>query len=635
MSEVGLTIETWKTEGDDIIFDPEVTPNRPDWMSVTGIAREVAAATNSRFQIPDARFQIPKPKNKLEINYKTDLKLCPRTSTVIIRNVRVKSSPEWLQKRIKQIGLRPINNLVDITNYVLWLYGNPLHVFDYDRIRGHTMTVERSSGGEEFRSLDGINYRLPKDAIIIKDVGRVIDLPPLKGGENTAVGSETKNILLHSIVCDPISTRRVSQALGLRSDSSTISERGVDPNGTTQAALKALELILELAGGEMASPLMETPQKPYPSWTVEVSHEKIEKVLGIKIDSKKVMAILESLELKTAMDTVTVPTFRNDLHIEEDIIEEIGRIIGYNSFPKTLPPSAVPTAKVAYAHSYDFDFSVKQILKGTGYSEIYTYSLISEDQLIKLGTDPGKVLRVDNPISKEYEYLRPDLFGNLLNALKLNQANFSDIKLFELGKEYKGSSCDKVREEYWLWGIVSGERFLETKGDLTLLLNHLGINFTVRPSTKVDDIEYAHPGRSATIETSPGEYLGFVSEIHPAILARWGIKNRAITWELKQEILEKSSNLTKKYQPIPKYPPIIEDISLLLPNRVLVGDIIQQIQAHKLISRAELLDSHENSKTFRIYYQDPQKNLTDKEVAEIKSKILAGLKEKFKVTPKK
>ncbi|MCL4397501.1 phenylalanine--tRNA ligase subunit beta [Patescibacteria group bacterium] len=638
MSEVGLTIETWREVEGDIIFDPEVTPNRGDWMSITGIAREVAAATGTKYTAPKLIAPPDKVKNPLEIKYKEDLKICPKTSTVIIRNVKVKSSPEWLQKRIKQIGLRPINNLVDITNYVLWLYGNPLHVFDYDKIRGHTMSVELAKGGEEFRSLDGINYRLPKDAIVIKDLGRVIDLPPLKGGENTAVSAETKNVLLHSIVCDPVLTRRVSQALGLRSDSSAVSERGVDPNGTTKAVLKALELILELAGGEVASPLMDVPEKPFPSWTVEVSHEHLERVLGIPVKPEKAKEIWESLELKTAMRqlsngtmySIEIPTFRNDLHIEEDLVEEVGRMIGYNSFPKTLPASPVPTTKVAYVHDYDFDYQIKQILKGAGYSEIYSYSLISEEQLNKLGINPSKTLRVDNPISKEYEYLRPVLIGNLLESLKLNLPNFSDIRLYEMGKIYRGDSCDKATEELWVDAILSGEKFYQAKGIIENVLDQLGIDFEIVPA---EPDSWTHPGRTAWVQIEK-KTIGFIFEIHPRLLAKFGINSRTTYWSLNRDILYKTANTNKVYSPISKYPPVIEDVSLVIPDKVLVGEVVDIIKENKLVSSVEMIDQHESSKTFRITYLDPTKNLTDKEVAEVKTKILKSLKEKLKVSPK-
>lgn len=632
LSEVGLTIEEWKEVDGDIIFDSEITPNRPDWMSIMGVAREIAAVTGEKLTLPK-NISVPNTKSTLELKYKDDPKLCPRTSRILIKNVKVKSSPEWLLKRIKQIGLRPINNLVDITNYVLWLYGNPLHVFDYDKIRGHSMVTELSKGGEEFRSLDGIDYKLPKNAIVIKDLGRVIDLLPLKGGENTAVSSETKNILLHSIVCDPVLTRRTSQALGLRSDSSAVSERGVDPNGTTKAALKALELILDLAGGEVASPLIEVPEKPLPTWTVDLNHERLEAVLGIKVDPKRVVSILESLDLKVSGNyKVTIPTFRNDIHIEEDLIEEVGRMIGYNSFPKTLPASAVPTIPVAYAHNYDFDYSVKQTLKGAGYSEIYTYSLISEEQLVRLGYDPSKVLRIDNPISREYEFLRPTLFGNLLDAVKVNQANFSKYKLYEFGKCYQGETIDRASEPYLIWAAIYGNNFLAAKGDLEHLLKSINAEVTIRPAVKSDNHFWMHPGRCAHIETEKKEYLGVLGEVSPTLLAKWGIKDRLVVWSLNISLLTKYLGPEKKYSPIPKYPAITEDITLNLPENVLIGDVAKTIwEVSSLIANIELLSSHENGKTFRITYQNKDRNLTDKDVAEIRVKVLKNLKEKLKV----
>lgn len=644
LSEAGLTVETWSAQGrsasggkevdSDIIFDPEITPNRPDWMSVFGIAREIAAITGARLKDPTPKLEIKKPKNPLEITVKPDFALVPRKTSVIIRNVKVKPSPEWLQKRIKQVGLRPINNLVDITNYVLWIYGSLLHVFDYDKIRGHQITIELSKGGEDFRSLDGIDYKLPKNAVIIKDVGRVIDLLPLKGGENTAASSETKNVLLHSVICDPVLTRRTSQFLGLRSDSSTIAERGLNPNGTIQALTHALSLILDLAGGEVASEITDLKKEDFEPWTVELSHEKLEQTLGFKIDPKTVLDYFTRLTLKPTINpkqdptfySVEIPTYRQDLRIEEDLIEEVARLYGYNQFPKTLPANPVPTAKVAYNRNFDFEYDLKQILTGAGYSEVYTYSLTSESQLTKLAIDPSKTLRVDNPISKEYEYLRPNLIGNLLEAVKLNLPNFSEIQLFELGKIYKGSSIDKFEEQYWLSAVVSADRFFEAKGVTESLLTQLGINYQITPSAK-DPIGWSHPGRTADI-TSGEHHLGAVGELHPSLLSRFGIKNRVVGWYLNYALLEKLANPKRTYHPVPKYPAVVEDISLIIPEKILYFDLIETIElSSKLVSSIQLLDTHENTKTLRITYLDPSKNLTDPEVAQIKSKFLKKLRD--------
>ncbi len=622
LCEAGLTVETWKEVDNDILFDPEVTPNRPDWLSVYGVAREIAAVTNSKLKIPSSK-QLLKPKSKLEITIKPNYNIVPRITSVIIKNVTVKPSPDWLQKRIKQIGLRPINNLVDITNYVLWEYGSLLHVFDYDKIRGHQMIVDQAKGGEEFRSLDGMDYKLPKGAIIIKDLGRVIDLLPLKGGENTASFNSTKNILVHSVIVDPVLTRRTSQALGLRSDSSSIAEKGLDPNGTMRAVLRASELILELAGGEVANEIIDHKAAEFKSWTVSVSHSRIEQVLGIKIPKSDVKNIFERLELKVEGDyKVTVPTFRNDIHIEEDLIEEVGRLYGYNNFPKTLPAAPVPTVPVAYAKNYDLEFEIKNTLAGFGYSEIYTYSLVSESHLLKLGIDPAKTLRIDNPISRDYEYLRPTLLGNLIESLKLNLPNFKDIQLFEFGKEYSGENLDKAKETTWLCGILTGEMFFEAKGIVEKILTQFGVNSKIiSPETQYT---WLHPGRQAIIENN----LGFFGEVHPTLLSRFGIKAKATTWGINYALLEKLADRTKKFQQIPKFPAIIEDLSLIIPEKVLYGEVVDAIKktSHLIVS-VDLLDVHGESKTLRLTYLDLTKNLTDKDVAEVREKVLRNLKE--------
>ncbi|OGG06327.1 phenylalanine--tRNA ligase subunit beta [Candidatus Gottesmanbacteria bacterium RIFCSPHIGHO2_01_FULL_42_12] len=617
LSAAGLTVEKWEEREGDTVLDSEITPNRPDWMSVYGTAREAAAILGLKLNEPKIKLGLKKINHPLPITIKPNYEIVPRITSVVISNITVKPSPEWLQKRIKQIGLRPINNLVDITNYVLWLYGGLLHVFDYDKIRGKNMSVELSKGGEAFRSLDGIDYILPQGAIIIKDVGRVIDLLPLKGGENTASYFDTKNVLLHSVIVDPIITRRTSQALGLRSDSSAIAERGLDPNVTLKALTHAMSLIVELAGGVVASEIIDHKEKTFEPWKVTVSHEKIERVLGIKVDKIRVKTIFESLGFGVKGEyTVTVPTFRSDIHLEEDLIEEVGRIIGYDNIPKTLPATPVPIEKVAYSRDFDFEYEVKQELKGAGYSEIYSYSLVSKKQILDMGYDPEKCFKILNPISLDFEYLRPQLFGNLLDAYKLNQPQFSNFKIYELGKRYLDG------EEYWLWGAQSGETFLECKGVVEKILLNFGVNFKLRPATTADNHYWFHPGRTLQIEDEKGKYMGVVGEVNPSFLTKWGIKGRATMWALNYDMFVKLTGREKLYQSIPKFPPIIEDITLTLPKMTLVGEVMEKIKSvSKLISHVELISVHEQNYSFRITYLDRNNNLTDKEIEPLRRKI--------------
>ncbi len=634
LSEVGLTIEKWEENppagGGDILFDPEVTPNRPDWLSVYGVAREIAAVTSAKLKQVKPVFP-DKSKTLLPIKITPNYKIVPRITSVTIKGVTVKPSPEWLQKKIKEIGLRPINNLVDITNYVLWLYGGLLHVFDYDEIHGAEMTVTQAKGGEDFRSLDGIDYKLPKGAIIIKDTDRIIDLLPLKGGENSASTSKTKNVLLHSVVVDPVLTRRTSQFLGLRSDSSAVAEKGLDPNSPPLAVSSALKLILELAGGEVASQILDHKEREFKPWTVSLNHQRLEGVLGLKITPGEVKNIFERLELKVkGQYEVTVPTFRHDLHIEEDLIEEVGRIYGYNKFPTILPTNPPPTVPVAYGRNYNLEYEVKQTLAGFGFDEIYTFSLVSEDQLIKLGIDPLKVLRVDNPISKENEYLRPKLLGNLLEAVKLNEANFQEIKIFELGKIYMGESVDKRIEKYSLSGAIKGERFLEVKGVVEAFCQKFGIKGTIKKADKKSIEIWDHPDKAGEIVVDSERIIGYVAEISQSVMSRFGIKGKAVYWELDFSVFEKIADLKKKYQPIPKYPAIVEDLSVIVPNSILYQDIVKSIkETDNLLRKVELIDIHENSKTFRLTYLSPNKNLTGEEVALVKEKIIKNLERKF------
>lgn len=614
LSAAGLTIEKWSKDGEDFILDPEITPNRPDWMSVVGVAREVAALTNCQLQIANCKLKLRTSKS-VDIKFNIDHELCPRWTAVVIRDVVVKQSPELVKERLKKVGLRPINNLVDATNYVMWETGNPLHVFDLDKIRGGQMTLSLSKGGEHFKSLDGIEYTLPAGAIIIKDLGRVIDLCGIKGGENSAVSAETKNVLLVVPIYNGTAVRKASQALGLRSEASAIFERGANPGNTIDTLLKAAKMI----GGKPEG-LIDLKEKDFEPWEVSVSHEKIERILGIKVEPAKIKQIFELLGLRTGLNprrdkgstlvSVEIPTFRNDIHIEEDLIEEVGRIIGYDNFPKTLPVAPTPTEKVAYAKDYGFEYEVKQILKGAGYSEIYTYSLVSETQLQKLNLTGTKVL---NPISKDYEYLRPTLFGNILEAYKLNQSNFQTIKLFELGKEYQKD------EHYWLSAITSGDKFLDAKGCVENILNNLGINYSIKPEV----FDWLHPGRSAVI-LAESRILGLIGEINPAVLSKFGVKGRAVYWALDYELLEKLANLSRKYKPISLYPPIIEDLTLTIPEGTLVGEVISNIkQVSKLVNNVELVSIHERNFSFRITYQDQTKNLTDKDIEPLRKKLKA------------
>lgn len=648
LTEVGLSVERIIKNSEDTILELEITPNRPDCLSILGIAREIAAIENKSIKYQISSIKYKKTVKDLNIKIINNYELCPRYTGIIISGVTIKPSPPLIQERLKKINLRLINNIVDLSNYVMWELGNPIHCFDYDKITDKTMYLQKSVGGEDFTSVDEISYKLPSNAIIIKDKNRVIDLCGLKGGLNTGISNTTKNIFIHVPVYDPVLIRRTSQALGLRSDASAIFERGVNRGGTIDALLRLAELILKYAGGKISSGIIDFKKEEFLPWKLKLSLQRSEKILGLKIPEKRVLEILELLNLSPKKDSdeiieVTVPTYRQDLKIEEDLIEEVARHYGYNKFSLTLPSGQIPTQKVAYFKDYRFEEKVKNLMAASGFSEVYTYGLISKAQLQKL--DSGlleKAIKIVNPVSLDYEYLRPTIIGNLLEAIKLNQPNFEKIRLFELGKTYKRIKNYESRnmsyvERNYLVAVSTGEKYYELKGVVETLLSRLNVknvNFNSLDEAKVKEFSLEHPYRTALIElrvrNQESRILGIVGEISPEILERFSIKGRVTLIDLDYSLLEELASGVKQFKPIPPYPAIIEDLTFVFPENILVSEVIAEIKKiTPLISNIEFIDAFKDARTFRIYYQSKERNLTEKEVKELREKILEKLKTKF------
>lgn len=596
LTEVGLGTEKIEKKGTDTLFELEITPNRPDCLSMIGVAREVAAIEGTKIRFPKLKTDLKPTIKILPLEIKTDPKINPRFTGIIISGIKVKESPSWLKEKLESIGQRSINNIVDITNFVMFELGNPIHAFDYDKIEGKIMKVHQTKGGEEFKSVDGISYRLPKDAVVISDGDKIIDLCGIKGGFNSGTFEGTKNIFIRVPVEIPQLIRRTSQALGLRSDASSIFERGVNAGGTVDALKRCVDLVLEIAGGEIASELIDSKAEDFEPWKLNLRFKRLNQILGIEIPTSKILSILETLNLspKLSRDGVEciIPTYRNDLKIEEDLIEEVARLYNYNKFPKTLPIGETPTNVVPYYKDYNLDRKILEILKAGGFSQVYTYSLISEENLVDNGINPENTLRVDNPVSAEYEYLRPTLKGNLRNALKQNKPYFKKVSLFELGKIYQGSSLDKANEIYVISGITNDKNFQETKGLLERMFG------------EIEDKKNA------------GEFIEVLPE--------------GIFFEIPYSQFIGKANLNKKYRPLPKYPPVVEDLSFILSENVKTGDVIDEIKSQSsLIVDVSILDQFENSRAFHILYQNPNKNLSTEEVSKIREKVINNLKKKF------
>ncbi len=620
LTEAGLTCETYKKVGDETVLDVEVTANRPDWMSIIGVAREIAAIQGTKIKEPKTK-ELPKKSANFPIDLVPDFELFERWSAIVLKDIEIKESPRWLVERIRLMGHTPINNIIDITNYVMYELGIPMHAFDYDEISGQIMTVQKSKGGEDFTSVDNLSYKLPKDAIIIKDAERLIDLAGIKGGLNSGIKDSTKNVLLHITIDNPALVRRASQALGLRSDASAIYERGPDKGGVVNALTYASNLILELAGGKVASDLIDLKKKEFGSWKLELEFEKMGKVLGIEIQAAETIKILDRLNLSPRKIKIgiecTIPTYRGDLKIEEDLIEEVARIYGYNKFPQTLPEGRTTNLKIPYY----FDDSLHKKLKGyltpAGYSEVMTLSLLSKPTLEKFGLNPEKSVKIQNPVSIEYEYMRLSLIPSLLQGILINRED--KVQIFELDKVYPN-------ENYKLAAIAKGIKFRQFKGVIDTILERLNIQ-----SVEIEfetDKPYLHPSKSGTIKRG-SEILGEFGEISPIVLSKFGIEGPILCFELEVSVLEKHAKI-KNYKSIPENPAQVEDLTLTFPPKTRIGEVINFMTSmNQFIEVVELKDIYKDSYTFRVWYQDPKKTLTDKEVEEIRNKILQSVKSKF------
>lgn len=598
LTEIGLGTERIRHENTDTIFDLEITPNRPDWLSILGVAREIAAVENKKIRYPHLKTNLTPKKGTalLPFTIHPNFICSERMTGILISGVTVQESPTWLKERLTGVGLRPINNIVDITNYVMWELGNPIHSFDYDKIAEHEMWVKQAKGGEAFESVDAISYHLPKGAIIYEDQEKIFDLAGIKGGKNSGTYGDTKTVFILVPVDNAVLIRKASQALSLRSDASAIFERAVNKGGTLDALKRTVDLVQELAGGDIASELIDVKEKPFAPWKLSLRLARLEFVLGIKIPEKEVVSLLNRLDLRPKLVKekieCTIPTYRNDLQIEEDLIEEVARMYGYNNFPKTMPIGQIPTIRVPYFKDYAVDQHVKEYLTATGFSEVYTYSLVSEKDLERQSINSEHVLRVDNPVSRDFEYLRPNLKINLVKGLVQNSANFPSVHLFELGKVYLGKSLDTAAETYHLAGISNKKDYYEVKGLVEELFARLGIS------------------------ADASRYMEVLEE--------------GVYFEIPYTELMAHAKPVKKYIPIPKYPAVAEDIALMLAKDVKLGSVIEEIQkVSHLIHEVSLLDTYENTRTFHIVYLDRQKNLTTEEVSGIREKIITMLEKKF------
>ncbi|MBN1862592.1 MAG: phenylalanine--tRNA ligase subunit beta [Dehalococcoidales bacterium] len=641
----------------DVIFDLDITPNRADCLSVVGIAREVSALTGQGLHLPRADYAESAVPIDQQVSVSViDPELCSRYSASLITGVKIGPSPAWLQQRLLAYGMRPINNVVDVTNYVMVEYGQPLHAFDYQRIRGGKIIVRRAEAGETLDTLDGTKRSLDDNMLVIADEKGAVAVAGIMGGAASEVSEGTTSILLEAANFNAASIHHTGSALRLPSEARMRFERGIRPELTVVALKRATQLISKLGGGEAAQGLIDVYPGRADHEPIRLSPGKLERVLGVGFSPEQITGALTALGFTCRTDAdgdlwAAAPYWRGDIRHDGDLIEEVARIVGYDKIPMTLLSRPIPH------QSPEPVFSLKRklrgILVGYGFSEIVTYSLTSLELLRRLPMEPGspdaEPLRMANPMTFEQEYLRPNLRANLLTTLAANRRHEDGgIRLFELGKVYLTRPKDLPEEPEVLCGLMSGPRlehswhggdelfgFYDAKGVVEALLAHLGI-----AADFVESNDPAlHNAKQAGIMVS-GNKLGVIGELHPKVLTAFEITGPVCLFEINLAQLLNFTVGHRVFQPVARFPVVERDIALVLDEQVSHARVQEIITGFPLVAQVTIFDAYwgkqvpagKKSLAYRIVFRSLEHTLTDTEVDKVQQKILTKLSRELGAT---
>lgn len=676
-------VKTVEKFGKDWVFDIAVPANRSDCFSHRGIAREIGAITNYALQKIASYPQRPKHKLETKNFIKVEIKdktACSRYTALIITDIKVGSSPAWMQERLRACGLQPINNVVDAANYVMLETGQPLHAFDFDKISYarnpkskikdrnknqdlKNVIVRRAKKGETMVTLDGRGLELDEDILIIADPKDPLAIAGIKGGKKAEIDEKTKNVVLEAANFNPFVIRRGSRKLCLKTDASLRFEHGLDPNLTESSIYRTAELISELAGGKVASSFVDFyPQKVGPK-RIKVENADSERTLEVKMSPKQIKTLLGRLEITTQNWTArnfvaVVPSFRLDIVSQEDVIEEIARLYGYEKIPERFPHSILIPPKrnedIFWANT------ARDVLKGLGFTEVYTYSFISDEDAKVFGDSYWiHICELENPVSSQYKYLRPSLLINLLKVARFNQKNFSEIRIFELGKVFGADGNERRMLTGLLMDLADSrlqksaevrvaDNFYFAKGAVDSLFSAMGVSGIwydeYKPLPDETPAFWWREGRSSEIKTEDDKRVGYLGEVDPKILRMLDIKEGVVIFDIDFEKLQMLATEEQIYRPISKYPAAIRDISILVPQFTKVEDVLNVIEVAggELVRDVDLFDIYEGedevseggerswpenkkSMAFHIVYQAKDRTLTAEEIERIHNKIIKAL----------
>ena len=645
----------------DTMIDIDLTPNRPDCLSVIGIAREIAAIQNTSIRYPD--YHIADAGENIAELTSVSIEapdFCPRYTARLVVDIEIGPSPYWLQDNLMSIGMRPINNIVDITNFVMMETGQPLHAFDFDQLAENRIVVRAAEEGERFTTLDEKERRLSRDILLICDGEKPVGIGGVMGGMNSEIGDSTTRVLLESAYFNPVSIRKTAKKLGLNTEASHRFERGVDPRGTINALNRAARLMTELAGGRLVTGLIDEHPQPVEIKTIRLSLAATNRLLGIQFDAETVTSLLKSIEFKVSAEDaghllVDPPSFRVDVTRPEDLMEEVARLSGYNNIPTTYPKRPAEGRPLLKPLAMRNRF--RRLMSGFGFSEAINYSFISRDACNRLelkDDDPRRrTVAILNPLSEEQAVMRTSLVPGLLETMHRNLSQQEkNLKLFEIGKVYLGKGPDRLPDEVeilaGLWcgarsaaswhGDEAGCDFFDLKGAVDGLLKAIdiaGIDFIGLPETSCT---YTRPGYSARI-LSGEDQIGVIGEVHPQVLRHFDLKQTAYIFELNIDSILPLIPEEKQSRPIPKFPAVSRDATLIVDKDIESRQILKRVEQldEPLIEDVHLFDIFEGepipagskSISFRIIYRSDARTLEDEEINALHKAVTEKLLQEF------
>lgn len=628
------------------IIDFEITPNRPDCLSIEGLGRETAVSLEKEFKNPRKNIDELKIEDKKEIEgLKVDIEapdLCYRYIARVVKNVKIAPSPEWLVRRLNACGIKSINNIVDITNYVMLEMGQPMHAFDINSIEGKHIIVRRAKDGEKITTLDEEERTLDENDLVIADIMKPVAIAGVMGGMNSEIEKDTETVVFESASFYGGAVRKTAKKVGLRTESSSRFEKGLSSENALRAINRAVELVGELNAGEVVDGKIDVYPTKQKVNKIKLNYDRINKLLGTKISKEEMINILEKLEIKVENDIAEAPYFRTDVEQFADIAEEVLRFYGYDKLDTTLVES--DTTIGIRNKEQKIEQKIKNVLVNSGLSEIYTYGFVSDKDLekSKINKDLKETsIVIQNPLSDEYRLMRPSTIPSMMQTLATN-ANKKNpsAKLFDISKSYKNINNEVERGEVPLQENIltigmygDSSDFYTVKGLIENVLETSSINrYDIVKETKNESY---HPGRCANFKVGI-DVIATIGEIHPEVLENYGIEKRAYLAEINLSKITKYSKANKKYVEVPKFPAVERDIAIIVDEKIEVGQIEKIItkKAKKLLEKMQLFDIYRNEKlgenkksvAYSLIFRDKNRTLSDDEINVVMENIISELK---------